>query len=128
MRWLIRLEELALFALSIFAFGKIGYAWYWFPLLLFAPDLSMLGYLAGPAVGAVCYNIVHHRGLAIAIVLAGLLVSSPAIQLTGVMLFGHSSLDRVFGYGLKHLDSFQHTHLGRIGQRRQQNTELGAAP
>jgi hypothetical protein len=29
---------------------------------------------------------------------------------------GHSSLDRVFGYGLKHEDAFQNTHLGRIGR------------
>ena len=31
-------------------------------------------------------------------------------------LFGHSSLDRVMGYGLKHEDAFQNTHLGRIGR------------
>ncbi|MEW6083560.1 MAG: DUF4260 family protein [Chloroflexota bacterium] len=32
-------------------------------------------------------------------------------------LLGHSSLDRVFGYGLKHKDAFQNTHLGRIGNQ-----------
>jgi hypothetical protein len=31
-------------------------------------------------------------------------------------LFGHSSFDRVLGYGLKHEDAFQNTHLGRIGR------------
>ena len=31
-------------------------------------------------------------------------------------LFGHSSFDRVFGYGLKHENAFQNTHLGRIGR------------
>jgi len=31
-------------------------------------------------------------------------------------LLGHSSFDRVFGYGLKHEDAFQNTHLGRIGR------------
>ena len=29
-------------------------------------------------------------------------------------LFAHSSFDRVMGYGLKHEDAFQNTHLGRI--------------
>jgi len=29
-------------------------------------------------------------------------------------LFGHSNSDRVMGYGLKHEDAFQNTHLGRI--------------
>ncbi len=31
-------------------------------------------------------------------------------------LFGHSSFDRVMGYGLKHEDAFQNTHLERIGR------------
>ena len=31
-------------------------------------------------------------------------------------LYGHSSFDRVLGYGLKHEDAFQNTHLGRIGR------------
>ena len=31
-------------------------------------------------------------------------------------LFGYSSFDRVIGYGLKHEDAFQNTHLGRIGR------------
>ncbi|MBC8508108.1 MAG: DUF4260 family protein [Anaerolineales bacterium] len=38
------------------------------------------------------------------------------IQLIGVIMLGHSSLDRVIGYGLKYPDSFQHTHLGMIGK------------
>ena len=32
-----------------------------------------------------------------------------------LLLLAHTSMDRVMGYGLKHTDSFQHTHLGRIG-------------
>lgn len=40
----------------------------------------------------------------------------PLLQLAGVILLGHSSLDRVLGYGLKHADSFQNTHLGVIGR------------
>jgi hypothetical protein len=43
----------------------------------------------------------------------------PVMQLAGVILFGHSSMDRIFGYGLKYSDSFQHTHLGMlVGGRR----------
>jgi hypothetical protein len=38
------------------------------------------------------------------------------LQLIGVILLGHSSLDRALGYGLKYEDSFQNTHLGRIGK------------
>jgi hypothetical protein len=31
------------------------------------------------------------------------------------ILLDHYSLDRVLGYGLKHEDAYQNTHLGRIG-------------
>jgi hypothetical protein len=46
----------------------------------------------------------------------GFFMHIPLLQLAGVILLGHSSLDRVLGYGLKHSDSFQHTHLGVIGR------------
>lgn len=45
----------------------------------------------------------------------GAAVNNPALQLAGLILLGHSSLDRVLGYGLKYADSFKHTHLGWIG-------------
>lgn len=115
MKYLLKLEELLMFALSIFFFSKLDYAWWWYPLLLFAPDLSMLGYLGGTKLGAITYNFVHHKALGIGIFVAGVLLASQPLQLTGLILFGHSSMDRVLGYGLKYEDSFQHTHLGMIG-------------
>jgi hypothetical protein len=33
-------------------------------------------------------------------------------------MLGHSSADRILGYGLKYSDSFHHTHLGWIGRAR----------
>ncbi len=103
-----------MFLFSIFLFSRLDYAWWWFPVLLLTPDLSMLGYALNPKVGAWLYNFVHHRGVALAVYVAGVLLVVPSLQLAGVILFGHSSLDRVFGYGLKYPDSFQHTHLGML--------------
>jgi hypothetical protein len=40
----------------------------------------------------------------------------PAMQLAGLIMFGHSAFDRLLGYGLKFKDSFNHTHLGHIGK------------
>jgi hypothetical protein len=116
---LVKLEELALAGLGIFAFAGLGLPWWWFALLILAPDLSALGYLAGARVGAFAYNIAHHRGLAVLLIVFGILQSSVWWQLAGVMLFTHSSLDRVFGFGLKYPDSFNHTHLGMIGKAAQ---------
>ena len=67
----------------------------------------------------------HHRGLASVLFMAGSIASSPPIALAGVIMIGHASLDRVFGYGLKLADSFNHTHLGWIGGARQLDTEAG---
>ena len=113
MKTLLRIEEAFLFLLAIFLFSRTGYAWWWFPLLLFAPDIGMLGYLAGPRAGAWLYNFIHHRALAISLYVLGVLLPVPVLQLAGVILFAHSSLDRVFHFGLKYGDRFQHTHLGQ---------------
>lgn len=114
MKTVLKLEQAVLFLFSIYLFAQLEFAWWWFPLLLLTPDLSMLGYLAGPATGAWTYNLVHHKGAALGVYLLGAWLASPGLMLAGVILFGHSSLDRVFGYGLKYPDSFQHTHLGML--------------
>jgi len=116
MKNLLRLEELFLFGLAIFLFWRLGYGWAWYALLFLAPDLSMLGYLANPRLGASTYNLIHHKGLAVALYVLGYLLSVPWLMFAGALLLGHSSLDRVFGYGLKYPDAFQNTHLGRIGR------------
>ena len=46
MKNLLKVEELFLFGLALFLFSKLHYGWGWYALLFFAPDLSMLGYLA----------------------------------------------------------------------------------
>jgi hypothetical protein len=115
MKVLLKLEALALFGLSIFLFARLGYSWWWYPLLFFAPDLSMAGYAFGTRGGAWIYNVVHHQALSIGLYILGAALGTPVLQLTGVILLGHSSLDRVLGYGLKYSDSFQNTHLGPIG-------------
>ena len=116
MKFLIRLEELALFGLGVAAFALLDLPWWLFVVLLLAPDLSAAGYLVGPRIGAALYNLVHHRGVALVVYATGLAAASQPLTLAGVILFAHSSLDRVFGFGLKYADAFQHTHLGWIGE------------
>jgi hypothetical protein len=116
MKSLISFEEISKLILTFLLSLYLGYAWWVFLVWLLVPDLSMLGYLVNPRVGAWLYNLFHHQALAIGVGLAGLGLASPELQLAGLVLFGHSAMDRAFGYGLKHEDSFQHTHLGRIGK------------
>jgi hypothetical protein len=116
MKRTIALEEAAMFVLSIYLFSQLSFAWWWFVLLILAPDLSMLGYLINTRIGAMMYNLFHHKGVAVIIYIAGLYFHNETMQLIGIILFGHSSMDRMMGYGLKYPDSFQNTHLGLIGK------------
>src|SRR5688572_8757943 len=117
MRTLIKWEETMMLALGLFLFAQLGYSWWWFPLLILSPDIGMLGYLFGDRTGALAYNLFHHKGLALAIYLAGSYFSIPLCPLIGTILFSHASLDRAFGYGLKYNNGFRYTHLGEIGKR-----------
>ena len=116
MKILLRLEDAAEMLISIFLFTRLDYPWWWFPALILVPDLSMIGYVVNTKVGASLYNIVHHKGTGILIGVIGVMLSNQSLMLTGIILFGHSSMDRTFGYGLKYNDDFKHTHLGQIGK------------
>lgn len=116
MNKLLRLEDIAKFFLAFAASFYLDYAWWLFLAWLLAPDLGMIGYAVNNRTGAWLYNLLHHQAVAIVVGGAGLALSVPALQLAGLVLFGHSAMDRALGYGLKFEDHFQHTHLGWIGK------------
>ena len=118
MKNIIKLEEMAMLAFSISYLYFWGVPWWCYLLLALGPDISMLGYLLGNKAGAVCYNIFHHKGLALAFFMTGLFYDYDLLAFTGIILFGHSSMDRMFGYGLKLPEGFKFTHLGVIGKNR----------
>jgi len=113
---ILKLEELGQFLLSIILFNQLRYSWWVFPACILLPDLSMIGYLLNTKTGAWLYNFFHHKLLAIIIFSLGFYFDYSALALAGVILFGHSAMDRSFGYGLKFNDSFKNTHLGWIGK------------
>ncbi|MBT8300002.1 MAG: DUF4260 domain-containing protein [Maribacter sp.] len=117
MKVLLKIEELMMFVLGIFMFGLLGYQRWWFLALILVPDIGMLGYLFNIKIGAFTYNLFHHKGLAILLYFTGMYFSLPIIQLVGIILFSHASLDRIFGYGLKYDKGFKYTHLGEIGNK-----------
>jgi hypothetical protein len=117
MKNLLRLEELCMFALCIYALYTFHVEWWCYLILLFGPDISMAGYLAKNKAGAITYNLFHHKGIAIMLFAAGLLLQNEIMQIAGMILFGHSSMDRMFGYGLKFFEGFKYTHLGLIGKK-----------
>jgi hypothetical protein len=116
MKQLISFEEAGMFLFGIFLFDKLSFAWWWFPVLILTPDISMIGYLINKKTGAITYNFFHHKAVALIIYVAGFYLQNETMQLVGIILFAHSSLDRMLGYGLKYFEGFEFTHLGKIGK------------
>ena len=119
MKKLIELEEWAQVAMAVtlLTMLPLHLSWWVWLLLALAPDLSMAGYGINNRVGAFTYNLAHHKGVAGLLLIAGVLMASVPLQAAGLLLWGHSSLDRALGYGLKYSTHFTHTHLGRIGKK-----------
>lgn len=115
MKTLIKAEEVAQFLLSMILFAKLPFAWWIYPALLLLPDLSMIGYAVSAKIGAFTYNLIHHKAFAIIVGSVGLLLANDYCLLASVLLWGHSSMDRMLGYGLKYRKGFQFTHLGEVG-------------
>ena len=114
-RTLLNLEELILFVGSVILFGLITeFSWWLYALLFFLPDVSFAGYLINTRIGAFFYNLLHHKGIMVGLMLLGYFMEFPLVLAIGIVFLGHSCFDRVFGYGLKFSDDFKHTHLGRL--------------
>jgi hypothetical protein len=115
--WILRAESLAVFVAGVLLYVQLnGHALWLLPLLL-APDVSMVGYLAGPRAGAITYNAVHNLGAALLVLGVGWFAAIAPLALAGAVLIAHVGMDRTLGYGLKLPTDFRETHLGRIGGR-----------
>jgi Domain of unknown function (DUF4260) len=118
MKRLLQAEGLALFAASLVIFSTLSVSWWMYVALFFVPDIAFLGYLAGPRVGAVAYNVLHAT---IGPILLGAVAWWLGFDLLGQVLaatatiwIGHVGFDRMLGYGLKYASGFKDTHLGKL--------------
>ncbi|MGO8914052.1 MAG: DUF4260 domain-containing protein [Bradyrhizobium sp.] len=115
-RTLLRLEGLTLFAGMTLLYAVWGGEWWIYAVLLLAPDLSFLGYLAGPKVGAIVYNAAHSYMAPMVLMTAGFGLDTPLTPSIAMIWLAHIGIDRALGYGLKYSAGFGFTHLGRIGK------------
>jgi hypothetical protein len=116
LRALLRLEGLTLFAGMTLLYTVWGGYWWIYAVLFLAPDLSFLGYLAGPKAGAVVYNAAHSYMAPMALMTSGFALASPLTLSIAMIWLAHIGFDRALGYGLKYSAGFGFTHLGRIGK------------
>jgi len=113
--WL-RAEAAAAFVAGVAVYGWLGAPWLALLPLLLVPDVSMIGYLRSPRLGAITYDVVHNWVLGLGVLGLGLASGIVPVAVAGAVLVAHVGMDRALGYGLKLSSSFQDTHLGRIGR------------
>jgi hypothetical protein len=113
-RVLLRLEGAAVFGVAVTLYFHEGYGWLALLLLALAPDLSMIGFAAGNAVGAAAYDAAHTYVLPLALGLAAYLADAQLPLQVALVWLAHIGVDRLVGYGLKYPSDFKDTHLQRV--------------
>jgi hypothetical protein len=113
-RTLLHVEGIAVGAAAIVLYFHLDYPWWLLVVLALAPDLSMLGYAAGPVVGAAAYDVAHTYSLPVALATVGVLSGSELPIQLGLIWIAHIGVDRAIGYGLKYRTGFKDTHLQRV--------------
>ena len=73
----------------------------------------MVGYLRGPRLGAIVYDVGHDLATGAAIAGVGLAIGSVPVAAAGAILVAHSGMDRMMGYGLK-LPVRSRTHTSAV--------------
>jgi hypothetical protein len=113
-RALLHLEGVVVATAAITLYFHFGYPWWLLVVLALAPDLSMLGYAAGPVVGRATYDAAHTYALPVALAAIGVLFDADVAVQVGLIWTTHIGVDRAIGYGLKYRTGFKDTHLQRV--------------
>jgi hypothetical protein len=91
-----------------------GYPWWLLVALVLAPDLSMLGFLAGSSAGTATYNVAHTYATPLVLGAVGIVVGADVATQLALIWIVHIGVDRAMGYGLKYPSGFKDTHLQRV--------------
>jgi hypothetical protein len=108
---ILRLEGATAAAVALFGYFSLGGPLWLLALLALAPDLSMLGYVAGPKTGSRVYNIGHTYTVPGIVGALGVWANVELAILVALVWIGHLGIDRLVGYGLKYETGFKDTHL-----------------
>lgn len=130
MRYFVKLEYIFASILVALFYLLVGeFDWWWLIVLFPLFDISLVGYMMNPRVGAITYNIVHSfAGPAILacvyVVTVGhtaadearVFTSDSLLLFTILVWIFHICVDRALGFGMKHVEGAGYTHLGKVGK------------
>lgn len=111
---IVHLEGAMMLLAMIYLYGLYGFKWWVFIVFFFAPDLSMLGYIANTKVGAIIYNLCHTYIISVLTILVGLFFTLEIVLIIGIIWTAHIGMDRLCGFGLKYQTAFKDTHLQKV--------------
>lgn len=111
---ILRLESFALLAGTVAVYSRVAPDWLLFALLLFVPDVTMIGYLRDVRLGSLIYNLGHTLSLPILMVSIALALSSVLLAQISLIWIAHIAIDRIMGYGLKYATTFKDTHMQHV--------------
>ena len=113
-RVLLHAEGVAVAVAAVALYFHAGYPWWLLAALALAPDLSMVGYLAGPAIGAAVYDAAHTYVLPVGVAAIGVIADAEIAVQLGLIWLTHIGVDRAIGYGLKYPTGVKDTHLQKV--------------
>ena len=111
---LLRIEGFAVGSAALALYFDGDHPWWLLVVLILAPDLAMLGYAAGPRVGAASYDLEHTYVGPLVLGAIGVLADVEACVALALIWGAHIGIDRLLGYGLKYPTGFKDTHLQRV--------------
>ncbi len=106
-----RIEGATIAAAATLLFGQLGGNWWLFAALILLPDIAMLGYFAGPRIGALSYNAFHTYAVPLFLGCAAAALGLWDVVAMTAIWVAHIGFDRALGYGLKCSSGFDDTHL-----------------
>ena len=113
-RFLLHVEGAIVAVAAVALYFHLGYPWWLLVVLALAPDLSMVGYLAGPVAGSLAYDMAHTYAVPVALGVVGVLAGADVPVQVALIWITHIGVDRAIGYGLKYPSGFKDTHLQRV--------------
>lgn len=107
----LKLEALSLALLMVVLTYESPYSLWWLLISFVVFDIGVVGYIFNPKLGAKTYNFTHNYTIPTLFIAVGVMIPNDLLSLVGYCWIFHISIDRTFGYGLKHKHSFKRTHM-----------------
>ena len=111
---ILRLEGVVILICSIIILIYLKSNWILNIVVFLLIDISLLGYLSNPKLGATIFNIGHTLSLPIILLIIGILINSSISIQIGIIWVAHIGYDKMKGFGLKYPDSFDSSHLNYV--------------